>query len=323
MDETILALLAMLGIFALAGVGVLRIGLRGRREWRRREERERARASGTVVEFRKERRHVRRGHSYTGCTPVVEFRAEGRDFRLDAAASTQADEFAVGDPVEVLYDPDDPTRFHIEGRECEEKGDGRLIRMGLIWLACMLTAAVLLLTAHPLQWRLLLRRIQGIPLFHRSEGTVRQETEADGFRYILNDDGTVTIQGYSGSADELSVPLTLDGRLVSGLSLQAFSRTAPLKSVSVPGTLRSIPAGAFAACLGLREVTLGEGVTSVGALAFGMCPSLSSVTLPASLAFIDDSAFPEDCGAVFRVIEGSAAQRYCEKRGYVMEIVTE
>ena len=151
MNETTLALLVTLGIFSLAGIGILRIGLSGRRERRRQEERERARTPGIIVEVRKERRHIRRGPSYTSCTPVVEFRTERGTYCLDASASVQPDEFSVGDPVDVLYDPDDPHHFHIADRECEEKSDGHLIRVGLIWIACMLAAAVVVLAAHPLQ----------------------------------------------------------------------------------------------------------------------------------------------------------------------------
>lgn len=322
MDSLTLALLITLGIFLLPGIAILRTGLKGRREWRERVERERARTTGVVADIRMERKHVRRGPGWTSCTPVVEFRAEGRPYRLDATASTQPDEFAAGDSVDVLYDPDDPTRFHIEGRACEESGDGHLIRTGLIWIACILAIAVAFLAINPVQWRQLRRAVRDMPIFHRNE-TVQQEGRAEGFGYRLNDDGTATIQSYSGSDESLSIPLLLDGRVVSGIDAQAFSRSDTLKSVSVPGAMRSVPAGAFAGCLGLKDVVLNEGVASVGPLAFIMCPMLKAVTLPASLTSIGDEAFPADCDAVFRVVGGSAAEAYCAKRGYQTEIMAE
>lgn len=320
MDETKLALLITLGIFALVGIGMLRIGLNGRREWQQKQERERARTTGSVVEVRREQKHMRRGPSWTACTPVVAFRAEGRNYQLDAVASTEPDEFAPGDAVEVLYDPDEPTRFHIEGRACEEKGHDSLIRTGLIWLGIEAVVVVVFLVINPIQWRQLQRSVLDMPIFHRNE-TVQQEDLAGGFGYRLNGDGTAAIQSYSGGDESLFIPLLLDGRMVSGFDAQAFARNDALKSVSVPGAFRSVPAGAFAGCLGLREVVLNEGVAYIGPLAFTVCPMLKSVTLPASLTSIDDEAFPADCAAVFRVVGGSAAEAYCAKRGYQTEII--
>ena len=87
----------------------------------------------------------------------------------------------------------------------------------------------------------------------------------------------------------------------------------------MPGSIRTVPNGAFAGCIALSEVTLQNGVQSVGMMAFAMCVSLRDVTLPASVTFIGRDAFPADCAATFHVAEGSTAEKYCTEMGFSVE----
>lgn len=71
-----------------------------------------------------------------------------------------------------------------------------------------------------------------------------------------------------------------------------FRRNLPnLTAVTLPGSLRIIPAHAFAECRNLRSVTIGEGVWSIGESAFSGCVSLQQVVFPDSLTRIGASAF--------------------------------
>lgn len=295
--------------FALLSLGgwiCLFVGLGKRRRRQALEEARRGHATGQVVALA--------GRAKA----TVAFTAEGRLYSLEAGAEG----LAVGDSVEVRYDPDDPARFHIE-RDDTPGLDGRgLVRAGVAWIA---VAAVLAagITALPRRQQFILehalRDIAPSGLFEKETGVpVNADTSGD-YQYSTQDNGMATIERYKGDATELTVPIIVDGRAVTGLSMGAFKQSAALEKVVVPASFRSIPVAAFTGCLSLKEVEIGEGVESIGSLAFSMCPLLQRVTLPASLTAIADDAFPDDCGAVFCVPSDSFAEAYCAKKGFKVD----
>ena len=142
MSEAALACVFCLGIFSLVGLGILRIGLQGQRDWERRLERERTRATGTVVGYVSRRRSFGRSSLITRQYPVVEFRVDGGLQRHACDCELSPDEFPVGTALEVLYEADDPARFHPEAyHRIEEGGNRHFIRFGLVWIACMAVGA--------------------------------------------------------------------------------------------------------------------------------------------------------------------------------------
>jgi BspA type Leucine rich repeat region (6 copies) len=62
-------------------------------------------------------------------------------------------------------------------------------------------------------------------------------------------------------------------------------------SYTIPNSVTSIGAYAFAFCSGLTSVSIPSSVTSIGFAAFGGCPRLTSVTIPDSITSIGDLAF--------------------------------
>ena len=103
-------------VWCLVGVSFLAVGFGLRRSFLRREERLRARAEGTVTEV------VRRvTHSSSGANvafhPIVDFDADGRHVSLECTDGGGRKTFFEGQTVGVLYDPDDPACFRLEGRE--------------------------------------------------------------------------------------------------------------------------------------------------------------------------------------------------------------
>lgn len=51
------------------------------------------------------------------------------------------------------------------------------------------------------------------------------------YEYIILDDGTVKITKYNGSAQELAIPYTLDGKKVTSIGNRAFSACRSLTSI--------------------------------------------------------------------------------------------
>lgn len=134
------------------------------------------------------------------------------------------------------------------------------------------------------------------------------------FEYGIFMGGTVGITGYTGNAEELVIPESIEGKKVKAICNEAFKWCYTLRSVSlpegvtwignnafegctaltkvsIPGSVKSILGYAFSGCTALIEVTLAEGVTSIGGGAFYECSSLLTLHLPESLTEIGGSAF--------------------------------
>ena len=65
--------------------------------------------------------------------------------------------------------------------------------------------------------------------------------------------GQVTITGYSGSATDVRIPDRINGLPVTAIGARAFERTS-LTSVTIPNSVTSIGAYAFAACSSLTTI---------------------------------------------------------------------
>ena len=307
--------------FLIASVGAwffLGVSIQSRREYRRKTEAERARATGTVVD------HVR--HKRSWLHPVVEFTADGRVNRLEYPVDVDPGELPVGTQVEVLYNPDDPARFHLEQYHGEAPGARALARIGFIWLAGAAALTLVLMTLVG-GYRIDVRHLwRNLISFGRRTGepteTVGKAPVRSGdYLYTVRDGHTAVITGYTGDASTLEIPLVVGVYPVMEIGPSAFARQTRLVEVTVPGTIPSIPMAAFTGCVNLAVVRLEEGVATIGNLAFGICPMLTDVYLPSSLKSISDTAFPADCAARFHVTEGSEAQRYCREMGF--EVQTE
>ena len=114
------------------------------------------------------------------------------------------------------------------------------------------------------------------------------------FSYFTLEDGTVTIEGYSGDPTKLEVPAEIDGKKVVSIAEGAFTAQTKLNSITLPETVTEIGPRAFADCKSLKSITA-LGVTVIGIEAFQNCDDLKEAAFSPSLTTIGDRAF-HSCG---------------------------
>ena len=147
------------------------------------------------------------------------------------------------------------------------------------------------------------------------------------YEYIILDDGTVKITKYNGSAQELAIPDTLDGKKVTSIGNRVFSACRSLTSIFISDSVSQLDKLAFFGCRFLKSFAVSpdnpyfaaidgvlfcksnkslishpsskesstynvpQGVLSIDDYAFFDCNFLTSVILPDSLSSIGDYAF--------------------------------
>ncbi len=92
----------------------------------------------------------------------------------------------------------------------------------------------------------------------------------------------------------------------------AFSDTA-IESIVIPSTVKCIEQNTFD-CTPISSVTLKEGLESIEYYAFGGCSNLKELLIPASVSYIDESAFDKDM--TIHGYTGSYAQNYVVNHQY-------
>ena len=112
-----------------------------------------------------------------------------------------------------------------------------------------------------------------------------------------NEDGTLTITGYSGTNPDLFIPSEMNGKTVTSIGEDAFWYNSVVKNVTIPDTVKTIEPYAFRLCKTLETVKIGANVESIGKYAFANCSALSSVDIPNSVKNIGIYAF-YNCSAM-------------------------
>ncbi len=128
--------------------------------------------------------------------------------------------------------------------------------------------------------------------------------ECDGLRYVvLEGDSTLSLVspggGYKGST--IVIPATVENGkryIVTEIASRAFYQNDSLTALSLPVTLTSIGAEAFAGDSNLRgSIVIPEGVTAIGNHAFAFCSTLTSFSLPSTLLRVGAGVL-EGCSSV-------------------------
>ncbi len=104
------------------------------------------------------------------------------------------------------------------------------------------------------------------------------------------ENGTVTIEGYTGDDSALDIPAEIEGKPVVEIGMNAFIENTNLVSVTIPDSVTILNVGCFGYCTNLKNVTLGNQVLEISGHAF--CDTaIEQITLPDSVACIGDNAF--------------------------------
>lgn len=108
------------------------------------------------------------------------------------------------------------------------------------------------------------------------------------FRYRVGKDGVI-LDGYDGSAGEISVPSQIDGRPVTEIGWHAFyDNGLNIIKIRFPGSVKRIDSYAMEFCVCLNEVELSEGLEYLGSNVFSATQVLSC-RLPSTVRDIKDA----------------------------------
>ena len=147
MDMRLLTGLVIFAVVSAGGWAILWMGIRGAFATRTRYERERSRAAGHVDKVTARVQRYGRNNRRTVYYAEVSFRAEGRAYRLECPDGLWEGAATEGDEVDVLFDPDDPARFHLAlFEESDRRSNVYMMLVGGVWL--LVSLALALLGAH-------------------------------------------------------------------------------------------------------------------------------------------------------------------------------
>ncbi len=122
----------------------------------------------------------------------------------------------------------------------------------------------------------------------------------------IDGNGNIWPTDRSKVSGEITIPNTVDGKVVTGIANYAFIFCNKLISITISNNVTSIGIGAFGNCSSLKTFNIPGSVTSIANYAFQGCSSLISINIPSSVTSIGIQAF-KNCSALTSVnfAEGS------------------
>ena len=166
---------------------------------------------------------------------------------------------------------------------------------------------------------------------HTSE-TSKKVARGD-FEFIKGDDGVNYLVGYTGDAEEITLPENFDGEDyavfnhtfankvkirkltvsdgVSKIGIAAFQGCRSLKEIDFGNRVKEIGGFAFHGCESLEKIDFGNGIEEIGMAAFNGCRSLKKLIIPDSVKKIEEKAFMA-CDGIFTVTIGTGLTKIAE-----------
>ena len=127
---------------------------------------------------------------------------------------------------------------------------------------------------------------------YKSLGMWNSDFDCD---YTVNEDGTITITAYTGSATEVVVPETIDGKSVTGIGDNAFEGCNSLTSIVLPESLTSIGYYVFRNCSNLTTIKIPKNVTDIGRFSFSGCNRLESIIVDSENTVFNSGTNNNNC----------------------------
>ena len=123
------------------------------------------------------------------------------------------------------------------------------------------------------------------------EAETLQSVKSGDWEYVVLEDGTAEIAGYTGEETSVSVPQELDGIPVTAVGRNAFEKADKVMDVILPEGITTIGRRAFSLCRGIKSVTLPSTLAVIGDYAFSNCWQMAGIDLPDGLTTIGEYAF--------------------------------
>ena len=119
-----------------------------------------------------------------------------------------------------------------------------------------------------------------------------QAAQSEDFTYeLINDDTNVSIIGYTGRDTDVSIPSTINDKVVASIGDSAFLLCKNITSITIPYGVTSIANNAFSQCISLTSIIIPDSVISIGDSVFNLCERLITVTIPNSVSSIGKGVF--------------------------------
>lgn len=142
-------------------------------------------------------------------------------------------------------------------------------------------------TSKPREWRF---QFDESPTKHNTLWGINGYGITDNIIWVQKNN-SITICGYVGTQQNLTVPEQINGCPVETIGDYAFLGCSSLKSITLPDCVKTVGRWGFGKCVQLESVTLPNGITHIGDSAFAHCSSITSVTLPEGLTTIEPFTF--------------------------------
>jgi len=111
--------------------------------------------------------------------------------------------------------------------------------------------------------------------------------------YLIGDNAVFTGCAPTACSGDVTIPASINGHPVTGISNGAFQDATGLTSVTIPNTVTTIGGSAFQGATALASITIPNTVTTIDASAFQGATALTTVTFApgSTLRYIGDFAF--------------------------------
>ena len=123
---------------------------------------------------------------------------------------------------------------------------------------------------------------------------VEDETTDPGFfKYTSDRKGNITITGFTGNQENISIPGMIDGHPVTTIGKGAFQECRNLVSVTMSDYISTIQGAAFKDCISLKKLHISNAVSKIVSTTFRGCIGLEEVNIPDALPEITKLTFTD------------------------------